>query len=83
QYSVLARDEAARGEFLERLKAANIPSAIYYPRPLHLQTAFAYLGHQAGDFPHSESAGARIFSLPMHPYLAADDQEKIVAALAG
>ena len=83
QYSVLAESQAARGEFLERLKAAGIPSAIYYPKPLHLQTAFAYLGHQAGDFPHSESAGERIFSLPMHPYLAAGDQEKIVAALAG
>jgi len=83
QYSVLAESQAARGEFLERLKAAGIPSAIYYPKPLHLQTAFAYLGHQAGDFPHSESAGERIFSLPMHPYLATGDQEKIVAALAG
>ena len=83
QYSVLAESEAARTEFLARLKAANIPSAIYYPKPLHLQTAFAYLGHQPGDFPHSESAGARIFSLPMHPYLAAEDQQKIVAALAG
>ena len=82
QYSVLAESQAARGEFLERLKAAGIPSAIYYPKPLHLQTALAYLGHQAGDFPHSESAGERIFSLPMHPYLAAEDQEKIVAALA-
>ena len=83
QYSVLAESQAARSEFLERLKAADIPSAIYYPRSLHLQTAFAYLGHQPGDFPHSESAGERIFSLPMHPYLAAEDQQKIVAALAG
>lgn len=83
QYSVLAESQAARGEFLERLKAAGIPSAIYYPRSLHLQTAFAYLGHQPGDFPRSESAGERIFSLPMHPYLAAEDQEKIVASLAG
>jgi dTDP-4-amino-4,6-dideoxygalactose transaminase len=83
QYSVLARDEAARQEFLGRLSRAGIPSAVYYPKPLHLQTAFAYLGHQAGDFPVSESAGQRIFSLPMHPYLAAEDQQKIVAALAG
>ncbi|MCB2192812.1 MAG: DegT/DnrJ/EryC1/StrS family aminotransferase [Deltaproteobacteria bacterium] len=83
QYSVLAESQATRAEFIERLKAAGIPSAIYYPKPLHLQTAFAYLGLQAGDFPHSESAGERIFSLPMHPYLAVEDQEKIVAALAG
>ncbi len=82
QYSVLAEDEAARKEFLARLSQANIPSAIYYPKPLHLQPAFAYLGHQPGDFPVSEAAAARIFSLPMHPYLAAEDQDKIVAALA-
>lgn len=83
QYSVLAEDEAARQGFLGRLSKAGIPSAVYYPKPLHLQTAFAYLGHQPGDFPMSESAGGRIFSLPMHPYLAAEDQQKIVAALAG
>ena len=83
QYSVLAESPAARSEFLERLKAAGIPSAIYYPRPLHLQTAFAYLGLQEGDFPVSEDAAGRVFSLPMHPYLAAEDQQKIVAALAG
>lgn len=83
QYSVLAQNQQARQEFLDRLGKAGIPSAIYYPKPLHLQQAFAYLGHQPGDFPVSESAGDRVFSLPMHPYLAAGDQEKIVAALAG
>ncbi|MBU1273938.1 MAG: DegT/DnrJ/EryC1/StrS family aminotransferase [Proteobacteria bacterium] len=83
QYSVLAQSQQARQEFLDRLGKAGIPSAIYYPKPLHLQQAFAYLGHQPGDFPVSESAGDRVFSLPMHPYLAAGDQEKIVAALAG
>ena len=83
QYSVRAESEAARGELLAQLQAAGIPSAIYYPRPLHLQTAFAYLGHQPGDFPHSEAAGRRIFSLPMHPYLSLEDQEQIVAVLPG
>ncbi|MBM4275063.1 MAG: DegT/DnrJ/EryC1/StrS family aminotransferase [Deltaproteobacteria bacterium] len=78
QYSVLSD---ARALLLERLKQAGIPAAIYYPKPIHLQAAFAHLGYQPGDFPVSERAAARIFSLPMHPYLTQDDQDRIVAAL--
>lgn len=81
QYSILARDDAHRAAFLEKLKVAGIPTAIYYPKPLHLQTAFAPLGYTPGAFPVSEDAASRIFSLPMHPYLAQADQESIIAAL--
>ncbi|MDD3248822.1 MAG: DegT/DnrJ/EryC1/StrS family aminotransferase [Smithellaceae bacterium] len=81
QYSILARDDAHRAAFLEKLKVAGIPTAIYYPKPLHLQTAFAPLGYTPGAFPVSENAASRIFSLPMHPYLAQADQESIIAAL--
>jgi dTDP-4-amino-4,6-dideoxygalactose transaminase len=82
QYSVLARDESHRGEMLDRLRAASIPSAVYYPKPLHLQRAFQNLGYGPGAFPVSESCARRILSLPMHPYLAAEDQEKVITALA-
>jgi len=78
QYSVLSD---RRQVLMERLKAADIPTAIYYPLPLHLQGAFKHLGYQPGDFPRSEQAAQRIFSLPMHPYLEAGIQEKICAAL--
>jgi dTDP-4-amino-4,6-dideoxygalactose transaminase len=44
-----------------------------------LQTAFARLGYKEGDFPHSEDASRRIFSLPMHPYLKPEEQEAIAA----
>jgi dTDP-4-amino-4,6-dideoxygalactose transaminase len=81
QYSVLAKDETHRAGLQNRLKTAGIPSAIYYPKPLHLQTAFKYLGYKEGDFPVSEDFSSRIFSLPMHPYLSSDDQERIAAAL--
>lgn len=81
QYSILARDEVHRAALMEKLKAAGIPTAIYYPKPLHLQTAFAQLGYTPGAFPASEDAASRIFSLPMHPYLAQSDQEKIANAL--
>ena len=81
QYSVLAKDAAHREALQEKLKAAGIPTAIYYPRPLHLQTAFRHLGYKQGDFPISEDFSNRIFSLPMHPYLSGADQERIAAVL--
>jgi UDP-2-acetamido-2-deoxy-ribo-hexuluronate aminotransferase len=77
QYSLLAKDEAHRAALLKCLQEAKIPTAIYYPKPLHLQTAFASLGYTPGAFPISEAAANRIFSLPMHPYLQKEDQTKI------
>lgn len=82
QYSVLAQDEAHRSKLQDRLKEADIPTAIYYPKPLHLQTAFKYLGYKEGDFPISEDFCSRIFSLPMHPYLSPADQERIATVLS-
>ncbi|MDQ1265402.1 MAG: hypothetical protein QG635_552, partial [Bacteroidota bacterium] len=55
------------------LKEAGIPTAIYYPKPLHLQDAFANLGYGSGDFPVTESIASRIFALPMHPYLSDEE----------
>ena len=81
QYSILVRDGALRTSRIAKLKEAGIPTAIYYPKPLHLQTAFAGLGYQEGDFPVSEDCARRIFSLPMHPYLAAGEQRRITALL--
>ena len=78
QYSVLSEH---RELLLQKLQAAQIPTAIYYPLPLHLQRAFAHLGYKPGDFPVSESASRRIFSLPMHPYLGQADQERIIQVL--
>jgi len=78
QYSVLSDDRTA---LMEKLQGAGIPTAIYYPRPLHLQGAFAHLGHRQGEFPVSERIAELIFSLPMHPYLQGSDQERIIAGL--
>ncbi|MBM4288920.1 MAG: DegT/DnrJ/EryC1/StrS family aminotransferase [Deltaproteobacteria bacterium] len=79
QYSVLSDNRAA---LQEKLKQAGIPTAVYYPLPLHLQGAFAHLGYQKGDFSISEHASRQILSLPMHPYLIAADQERIVNNLS-
>lgn len=77
QYSILAKDSVQRLALQKKLNAEQIPTAIYYPKPLHLQSAFSYLGYKTGDFPVSEDCSDRIFSLPMHPYLAEEEQEEI------
>jgi len=74
QYSVLSD---RKSELRKKLQEAGIPTAVYYPLPLHLQGAFAHLGYRTGDFPVSEHAATLIFSLPMHPYLTEDDQRHI------
>jgi dTDP-4-amino-4,6-dideoxygalactose transaminase len=79
---VLAKDETHRSGLQSQLKEADIPTAIYYPKPLHLQTAFQRLGYKAGDFPVSEECSGRIFSLPMHPYLTEEAQEEIAEVIS-
>jgi UDP-2-acetamido-2-deoxy-ribo-hexuluronate aminotransferase len=70
-----------RDKIIERLKENKIPSAIYYPLPLHMQKAFAGLGYREGDFPISEKSAAEIFSIPFHPYLSREDQDIIIKAI--
>ena len=81
QYSILAPNTQARQAIQDRLQEKNIPTAVYYPTPLHLQTAFAYLGYEKGDFPVAEDCAERIFSIPMHPYLTDADLKKICSFL--
>ena len=81
QYSVLAVNGAERTRLQQLLKENDIPSVVYYPKPLHLQTAYSDLGYRAGDFPVSEDISNRIFSLPMYPYLSDQDINKIAETL--
>lgn len=78
QYSVLAED---RNLIQKALREAEIPSAIYYPLPLHLQKAFAHLEYKSGDMPVSEDCAARIFSLPMHPYMQDEQIEEVCSVI--
>ncbi|MEQ8662023.1 MAG: DegT/DnrJ/EryC1/StrS family aminotransferase, partial [Gammaproteobacteria bacterium] len=73
-----------RSAWLERLAAAGVPTAVHYPVPLHRQPVFAAPGRcrAVGPLAHAERASARIFSLPMHPYLSAADQDRVLAVLA-
>jgi len=74
QYSVL---HPQRDVIIKKLRENNIPTAVYYPIPLHLQEAFAHLGCRKNDFPVAEKIAGEIFSLPMHPYLEKKEQEII------
>ncbi|MBU0467887.1 MAG: DegT/DnrJ/EryC1/StrS family aminotransferase, partial [Candidatus Omnitrophica bacterium] len=74
QYSIRAK---ARDKLQEHLKSKGIPTAVHYPKPLHLQTAFSFLGYKEGVFPIAEKVSNEIISLPMHPFLTKEDQHKI------
>ena len=78
QYTVLVYDREA---IQQKLKEKNIPTAVHYPTPLHLQPAYAYLGKRAGDFPVAEALSKRVMSLPMSPDLSKEDQLLVVAAM--
>ncbi len=78
QYSVKS---ANREEIRSKLNEAKIPTAVYYPKPLHLQPAFTHLGYGKGDFPVSEETSKTIFSLPMHPYLSDEQIDRITGII--
>lgn len=74
QYSIRVQN---RDELQAKLKEEGIPTAIHYPKPLHLQEAFRYLGYKKGDFPVGESVSSEIISLPMNPYLTDEEIQYI------
>lgn len=78
QYSILSDN---RDKIKSDLNEVNIPSAVYYVKPLHLQTAFSYLGYEEGSMPVSEKTSKRVLSLPMHPYLERKEQEIIIEVI--
>ena len=71
-----------RDALRQKLLAHSIPTEVYYPIPLHVQKAFQYLGHKAGDFPVSESTSREVLSLPIYPELTVERQRAVVAAIA-
>lgn len=71
----------SRDQVAEKLKAAGIPTAVYYPKCLHEQPVFASCGNKWGDFPESEKASREVLSLPMHPFLTESDQDLVVETL--
>lgn len=77
---------AVRDAMRETLLSEGIETGIHYPVPLHLQPAYAHLGHGRGDFPVAEAMADRILSLPMFPQITEEQidhvTERLDAALA-
>jgi dTDP-4-amino-4,6-dideoxygalactose transaminase len=80
QYTVLV-ERVGRDALAAALKAAGIPTAVYYPRPLHRQSAYRHCPMAGGRLPVAEQLSRQVLSLPMHPYLASETQAHIVDAV--
>jgi dTDP-4-amino-4,6-dideoxygalactose transaminase len=80
QYTVLLHD-IDRNTVQAKLAAKGIPSMVYYPIPIHLQKAYAYLGYKTGDFPLAEQLSQQVLSLPMHTELDEEQLTYIVTSL--
>jgi len=78
QYSIQVEN---RDQLAIHLKNKNIPTAIHYPKPLHLQPAFSHLKYRKNDFPIAEELSKHIISLPMHPFLSQEEQKLIIEAI--
>ena len=77
QYTIETSD---REGMIAHLKEAGVPTAVYYPIPIHKQGV--YSGYPApGGLPVTEAKSSTVMSLPMHPYLTADDQDQVISAI--
>jgi len=79
-YSILLPGAAERDAVQAKLKAAGVPTAIYYPKPLHFQPAYRD-HHRGAPLPVAEAVGDRILALPMHAYVTEDDAARICDAV--
>jgi dTDP-4-amino-4,6-dideoxygalactose transaminase len=79
-YAILLRDSAQRDHVQNSLRAAGVPSAIYYPRPLHAQPAYRD-AHDGTALPVADNIATRILALPIHPDLTDGDIERVVGGV--
>ena len=80
QYTIRLQDRMQRDAVQSALKAAGIPAMVYYPKPMHLQTAFSTVipsEAKESSCPVATSLCERVLSLPMHPYISAEDIDTV------
>lgn len=77
---VIGVDE--RDALREHLRARGVPSEVYYPSPLHLQPAFAFLGYRQKAFPQAEAACQQVLALPVSPQMTQAQQQRVVDSIA-
>lgn len=70
-----------RDEFINKMKEDGIPTAVHYPVPIHHQPIFKDLGYSDIEMPLADIASKRVCSLPMHPYMKPEDQDKVINAV--
>jgi len=80
QYCVRVR-HGLRDTVLQQMRDRKVGCAVYYPKPLHVQTCFAHLGYRAGQFPEAEAAAKNVLALPIYPELPAAHLERVVDTL--
>ena len=78
QYTVTS---PRRDRIITVLHGQNIPTALFYPRPVHTQAPYRGFPTATGGLPITERLAGKVVSLPMHPYLAPDVQERVIAAV--
>lgn len=81
QYTVRTRTNQSREEIMAALGEQGVPTVVYYPRPLHQQTAYSNFPTDPSGLPVAEALASQVFSLPMHPYLDTGTQEQIIEAI--
>ncbi len=74
-------EHADRDGLAAHLKTQGIPTAVYYPVPMHVQAPYAHFPRGAGGLPVTEAKARTVLALPMHPYLSEADQTKIIDAI--
>jgi dTDP-4-amino-4,6-dideoxygalactose transaminase len=80
-YHIYAVRSRSRDVLQQRLHEQGIQTGIHYPIPVHLQPAYADLGYQVGDFPHSELAAQEVLSLPMYAELTPEQIQTVSESL--
>ena len=78
QYSILLENEAERNGLQTFLREHGIPSMIYYPKPMHEQGAFQGTDCVKVELPIATKICKKILSLPLHPYMEPQEQDKVI-----